>query len=466
MIGQCWGKVNVENCTMNVDIVTGKEYSAGYVGKHSGMLNISGCTVGGTIKTSAKYAAGFVSNPNSSCNITDCLSSLTINSSVNGDGTHGGFVSVQNKTNGAVLNITGCAFNGRLLGSDTNSCGGFVGWRNKGLTITDSIFAPSSVTISDTNSAMFARNLGTTINSYYLNAFGTDSDNQWKQGYSVTAGENTTVSPGDSTTQYKVSKIEAYDKGITFNGTFYAGENENVSLTLGDVHPIGMICGSYSVNNGTLTGNDYPYTLTMPAANVIVTANLITSPYHVGDVNRDLNINIKDVTMIQRYLAQLITLDDDQLALANTNGDYTITIKDVTLLQRYIANYNVELGILTPPTTESPTVPTTEPLSDGNTVRFVDVLNWGKAYLLAYDSNGNNLCGNWPGTQITDTEVNDFGQTLFIFTIPAGAASIVLNNGSDEQTEAIDFFNVDGYYCLGETNDNGELIVEWWKESE
>ena len=241
---------------MNVDIVTGKEYSAGYVGKHSGMLNISGCTVGGTIKTSAKYAAGFVSNPNSSCNITDCLSSLTINSSVNGDGTHGGFVSVQNKTNGAVLNITGCAFNGSLLGSDTNSCGGFVGWRNKGLTITDSIFAPSSVTISDTNSAMFARNLGTTINSYYLNAFGTDSDNQWKQGYSVTAGENTTVSPGDSTTQYKVSKIEAYDKGITFNGTFYAGENENVSLTLGDVHPIGMICGSYSVNNGTLTGND------------------------------------------------------------------------------------------------------------------------------------------------------------------------------------------------------------------
>lgn len=227
-----------------------------------------------------------------------------------------------------------------------------------------------------------------------------------------------------------------------------------------------MICGSYSVNNGTLTGNDNPYTLTMPAANVIVTANLITSPYHVGDVNRDLNINIKDVTMIQRYLAQLITLDDDQLALANTNGDYTITIKDVTLLQRYIANYNVELGNLTPPTTESPTVPTTEPLSGGNTVRFIDALNWGKAYLIAYDSNGNNLCGNWPGTQITDTEENDFDETLFIFTIPAGATSIVLNNGSDEQTEAINFFDADGYYCLGETNDNGELIVEWWKESE
>ena len=45
LIGQCWGEVNVENCTMDIDIDTSKEYAAGYVGKNSAKLIISGGTV-------------------------------------------------------------------------------------------------------------------------------------------------------------------------------------------------------------------------------------------------------------------------------------------------------------------------------------------------------------------------------------------------------------------------------------
>ena len=35
--------MNVENCTMDIDIDTDKEYSAGFVGKNSGRLSFSGC---------------------------------------------------------------------------------------------------------------------------------------------------------------------------------------------------------------------------------------------------------------------------------------------------------------------------------------------------------------------------------------------------------------------------------------
>ncbi len=116
LIGQCWGNVNIENCTMDIDIYTQKEYAAGYVGKaNSSPLNISGCTVSGTIKTTAKYAAGFIAESRNSSNITDCLSSLTIDSSVNGEGTHAGFVSFQFKAADAMITMKGCAFNGSLL---------------------------------------------------------------------------------------------------------------------------------------------------------------------------------------------------------------------------------------------------------------------------------------------------------------------------------------------------------------
>ncbi len=154
------------------------------------------------------------------CNLTDCLCSVTIDSSVEGDGTHGGFIGVQSK-NGGNITLEGCAFIGSLLGADTNNCGGFVGWRTKQITISDSIFAPESVTVSGTGSAVFARSIASVNNSYYFYALGEDSDNRGKQGYSVTAGENVTLALSGEETQYKVSGITACknNSGLQYNGT-------------------------------------------------------------------------------------------------------------------------------------------------------------------------------------------------------------------------------------------------------
>lgn len=62
-----------------------------------------------------------------------------------------------------------------------------------------------------------------------------------------------------------------------------------------------------------------------------------------GDVNSDGYINIKDVTMIQKHIAELEQLDENQSICADTNGDGTINIHDATLIQKYIAKLIVKL---------------------------------------------------------------------------------------------------------------------------
>ena len=60
------------------------------------------------------------------------------------------------------------------------------------------------------------------------------------------------------------------------------------------------------------------------------------SKYELGDVDLNGNININDVTAIQKYLVDLARFNDEQLALADTDGDGHVTIKDATVIQLFI----------------------------------------------------------------------------------------------------------------------------------
>ena len=66
--------------------------------------------------------------------------------------------------------------------------------------------------------------------------------------------------------------------------------------------------------------------------------------YQIGDVNLDGRVTISDVTAIQRHLAEIEPLTDEQLALADVDGDGMVTIDDATLIQMYLAEYDVVLG--------------------------------------------------------------------------------------------------------------------------
>lgn len=100
----------------------------------------------GTLTADNKFAAGLIGTGYGKIDIIDCRSSVTIKSSVAGDGTHGGFIAVT--SNDSDVTIEGCVFNGKLLGSNTANCGGFVGYARNLLNIKNSLFAPSEVTIT------------------------------------------------------------------------------------------------------------------------------------------------------------------------------------------------------------------------------------------------------------------------------------------------------------------------------
>lgn len=56
-----------------------------------------------------------------------------------------------------------------------------------------------------------------------------------------------------------------------------------------------------------------------------------------GDVDGDGTVSILDATVIQKYLAGSVQLDDSRKAVGDVNGDGTISVTDATLIQKYIA---------------------------------------------------------------------------------------------------------------------------------
>ena len=63
------------------------------------------------------------------------------------------------------------------------------------------------------------------------------------------------------------------------------------------------------------------------------------TPTLLGDANLDGVVNINDVTEIQRYLAEYITLSKKAQANADFNHDGKITIEDCTSIQYFLAEY-------------------------------------------------------------------------------------------------------------------------------
>ena len=64
----------------------------------------------------------------------------------------------------------------------------------------------------------------------------------------------------------------------------------------------------------------------------------------IGDVDGDGVVNINDATLIQKYVAELVSLTPDQIKAADTNGDSDVNINDATMIQKYIAELVDHLG--------------------------------------------------------------------------------------------------------------------------
>lgn len=119
---------------------------------------------------------------------------------------------------------------------------------------------------------------GTVMNCLYLGAANyivTTSGNT--QAYTVTSGTaGLTLDFGNATVDFNengAGGITVYDAGLCYGGSFYATEGTEVSFDTQTAED--KVAVSVAASSGTLTGNpEEGYVLTMPAANVSVTATL------------------------------------------------------------------------------------------------------------------------------------------------------------------------------------------------
>lgn len=78
---------------------------------------------------------------------------------------------------------------------------------------------------------------------------------------------------------------------------------------------------------------------TTPSTEVTEGSDPIVEEGLLGDANLDGKVNIKDVTLIQKYVANILDFDEVQLTLSDTNKDEKVNIKDATAIQKFIAGF-------------------------------------------------------------------------------------------------------------------------------
>ena len=139
------------------------------------------------------------------------------------------------------------------------------------------------------------------------------------------------------TTGYTKGENDTYPMGLeSFSGMIYVihGEGEKVQMPYDQTEYVYHGEWYYYYGNGE-------YGITPEKGEEFYTASYrdepVTPHFESGDVNRDGKLNIKDVTLIQKYLAKITDLSPAQQRLADYNGDSKINVRDATAIQKFLA---------------------------------------------------------------------------------------------------------------------------------
>lgn len=233
---QFWGIFDGNGHTINITLSANHDYAALFKIVNQG--TIKNLRVQGTVSSSKKCAGGIVGQMESGT-IQNCISSVTINSSVNGDGSHGGILGMAYSGTNIIKD---CIFNGKLLGSSTTNCGGLVGAgyynSNSICNISNCLFAPEEITMSTEGAATFSRCAGTISNSYYKTAFGA-TNGQGTNASSMSAvdlvaGLNTGATSGNESwvAHKNILYLKPFDQYLDITG-WVKGQTANAPVLHG-----------------------------------------------------------------------------------------------------------------------------------------------------------------------------------------------------------------------------------------
>ena len=205
---------------------------------------------------------------------TNMISDCSVNVDITAAGYAGGILGHGMKSSTV---IEGCVFAGSVkdVGSEAAAGTGAIwGWSDTGA-------APSVINCLEIGTNYDVRHMNPVglgnprsgegvQNTYYTNdVIGTPPRN-WseygKKKYSITAGQDMSISFGEAAATYPASGITAYSAGMKYGGVFYAGTGDQVSLRL----PPPVEGVNYAADAGELTGSGRDYTLTVADTDVVI----------------------------------------------------------------------------------------------------------------------------------------------------------------------------------------------------
>ena len=326
-----------------------EEYCAPF--RYTNGATIKNLKVAGDIYTERKFGAGLIARPNGTTTITNCQVSTVIHSSVNDDGTHGGFTAYPQGN----VNFSGCVYDGRLFTTNgTTKCGGFVGWHNsKTYSFTNSFYAPNSSITPAANetaitgeSATFVRGASINAGCYYTETMGTA---QGTLAYTAVPADDITKSftAADGNSYYVACIVSGVKEQYLYTGSpitvtptvTFSGE----TLTNGTDYTCAISPstvqekGDYTL---TVTGQgDYTGTKTIQFTvtdGTPVTSEMTTLTDGMYAVNQDLTITSRisisgDVILILGNGATLTASKGIELSSGNSltiNGPGALIIND------------------------------------------------------------------------------------------------------------------------------------------
>ena len=371
------GVYDGEEHTLTVDLHSTEKYTAPF--HYISGATIKNLRVAGTITAEHKFTGGIVGEAICNNSIINCRAGVTINSTIIGDGTHGGVVGLLqgDKINTTVTTVKGCIFDGKLLGDSTTSSAGFVGWSPSGqqisLQLTNNLFAPQEVTFSTTSSKTLARGSNITItNCYYAQTFGSI---QGKQMYTITASDGVEVENAGDLTVYNVSGIRSYGVGIKFGDALYGGKGDSVRLNLSG-------SSNYKASAGTLVGSGNSRILVMKAAAAVIygAASVVEAP-----TAKELTYTGKSQALVNAG-----TADGGTMKYSLDNSKWTTSIPTGKEVGDYTVYYMVvgdatHADYIPSPNTVAVTIANTEAVvtpGQDNPVQSTKVIENGVLYII------------------------------------------------------------------------------------
>lgn len=140
----------------------------------------------------------------------------------------------------------------------------------------------------------------------------------------------------------KLEDFETYETGETYRSAVWLiADSEYVNSAGGKVYlsqdPKATV---QNPEHKTLTNTEYLDNGILIAYVYFTVAETDELQYLIGDANLDCKINIRDVTAIQRHIAEYNELTGRALLAADTDGDGEINIADATHLQKYLAEFD------------------------------------------------------------------------------------------------------------------------------